>query len=214
MELRRAKALARESGDIMRLVCPNCDAEYQVDDSLIPAEGRDVQCSNCTTTWFQAAAEVVEDEKDQSSLEAEPQPVVAPSLEVEAETEGEKHEDADDLAVTAADDVPTPRKPSVDPEAMSIIHEEVERETAARKAEMEEQEAQIDPEPETTVVDEIVPETPNQDEQRQRMDMEAIEEPDDALSAAPKREDPNAKSELFPDIEEINSTLSPEAAEA
>ena len=37
----------------MRLTCPNCGARYEVDDSMIPAEGRDVQCSNCTTTWFQ-----------------------------------------------------------------------------------------------------------------------------------------------------------------
>jgi len=37
----------------MRLVCPNCEAQYDLDDALIPAEGRDVQCSNCATTWFQ-----------------------------------------------------------------------------------------------------------------------------------------------------------------
>lgn len=37
----------------MRLTCPNCNARYEVDDSLIPPEGRDVQCSNCATTWFQ-----------------------------------------------------------------------------------------------------------------------------------------------------------------
>lgn len=37
----------------MRLTCPNCSARYEVDDSMIPPEGRDVQCSNCSTTWFQ-----------------------------------------------------------------------------------------------------------------------------------------------------------------
>lgn len=37
----------------MRLTCPNCSARYEVDDSLVPPEGRDVQCSNCSTTWFQ-----------------------------------------------------------------------------------------------------------------------------------------------------------------
>ena len=36
----------------MRLICPNCDAEYEVPDSAIPPEGRDVQCSNCGNTWF------------------------------------------------------------------------------------------------------------------------------------------------------------------
>ncbi|MCX7646081.1 MAG: zinc-ribbon domain-containing protein [Rhodobacteraceae bacterium] len=37
----------------MRLVCPNCSAQYEVDASAIPAPGRDVQCSNCGHTWWQ-----------------------------------------------------------------------------------------------------------------------------------------------------------------
>ncbi len=37
----------------MRLICPNCDAQYEVDAGMIPASGRDVQCSNCGRTWFQ-----------------------------------------------------------------------------------------------------------------------------------------------------------------
>lgn len=36
----------------MRLVCPNCGAQYEVADGMIPAEGRDVQCSNCGHTWL------------------------------------------------------------------------------------------------------------------------------------------------------------------
>lgn len=38
----------------MRLTCPNCDAQYEVPDDVIPQDGRDVQCSNCGNTWFQA----------------------------------------------------------------------------------------------------------------------------------------------------------------
>lgn len=40
----------------MRLICPNCDAQYEVDDQVIPDGGRDVQCSNCGHTWFQMPA--------------------------------------------------------------------------------------------------------------------------------------------------------------
>ena len=36
----------------MRLLCPKCDAEYEIPDYVIPAEGRDVQCSGCQETWF------------------------------------------------------------------------------------------------------------------------------------------------------------------
>ncbi|MDQ2066361.1 zinc-ribbon domain-containing protein [Xinfangfangia sp. CPCC 101601] len=38
----------------MRLVCPNCDAKYEVPDGAIPEGGRDVQCSACGHAWFQA----------------------------------------------------------------------------------------------------------------------------------------------------------------
>lgn len=37
----------------MRLTCPNCGAEYEVPDEVIPTTGRDVQCSNCGDTWYQ-----------------------------------------------------------------------------------------------------------------------------------------------------------------
>lgn len=37
----------------MRLVCPNCDAKYEVPDDAIPDTGRDVQCASCGHAWFQ-----------------------------------------------------------------------------------------------------------------------------------------------------------------
>ena len=36
----------------MRLLCPKCEADYEVSDDIIPSEGRDVQCSSCDETWF------------------------------------------------------------------------------------------------------------------------------------------------------------------
>lgn len=37
----------------MRLICPGCAAQYEVQPSAIPPDGRDVQCSNCGYAWFQ-----------------------------------------------------------------------------------------------------------------------------------------------------------------
>ena len=36
----------------MLIKCPNCDAQYEVPNDIIPAAGRDVQCSSCSKTWF------------------------------------------------------------------------------------------------------------------------------------------------------------------
>ena len=126
----------------MRLVCPNCDAEYEVDDTLIPPEGRDVQCSNCTTTWFQASPEA-------DSIDVPPaEPIDVTPVEPETEAAAEDLEDDPDLAViataAAAAEGLLSRKPAVDKAALDIIHEEVERETSARKAELGSIETQPD----------------------------------------------------------------------
>ncbi|MCA0044339.1 zinc-ribbon domain-containing protein [Celeribacter litoreus] len=56
----------------MRLICPNCGAQYEVDARVIPAKGRDVQCSNCGQTWFQNAPEA-ELPKEPLASSAEPE---------------------------------------------------------------------------------------------------------------------------------------------
>ena len=34
------------------ITCPNCKKTFEVECSLIPAEGRDVHCSSCDVIWF------------------------------------------------------------------------------------------------------------------------------------------------------------------
>ncbi|UOA32636.1 hypothetical protein DSM110093_02438 [Sulfitobacter sp. DSM 110093] len=48
----------------MRLICPNCDAQYEVPDEVMPLAGRDVQCSNCGQTWFQHHPDNAPEEND------------------------------------------------------------------------------------------------------------------------------------------------------
>ena len=67
----------------MRLICPNCSAQYDVPIAVIPNEGRDVQCSNCAHTWFQAHPDYpagFEDNFDDALDEAlaDPEVAVAP----------------------------------------------------------------------------------------------------------------------------------------
>lgn len=69
----------------MRITCPNCGARYEVDDTLIPETGRDVQCSNCGKGWFQAR---------RPEPEASDEPLEAAEDEVEArETPAETEEE-------------------------------------------------------------------------------------------------------------------------
>ncbi|QHQ37057.1 zinc-ribbon domain-containing protein [Algicella marina] len=41
----------------MRIVCPNCSAQYEVDGRLFTSEGRAVQCAQCNTRWTQQKVE-------------------------------------------------------------------------------------------------------------------------------------------------------------
>lgn len=72
----------------MRLICPNCDAQYEVDASLIPLEGRDVQCSDCGHVWFQFPDETeFEDENWQTGPEQRAAHDAEPAHEPEGEPE-------------------------------------------------------------------------------------------------------------------------------
>lgn len=64
----------------MRLICPNCGAQYEVTADVIPAAGRDVQCSNCGHTWFETpgASEAAEAEAQKlAAQKAAPDEVAA-----------------------------------------------------------------------------------------------------------------------------------------
>lgn len=62
----------------MRLICPNCGAQYEVADDVIPTAGRDVQCSNCGHTWFETpgGSEAAEAGADLPTPEAATSPPV------------------------------------------------------------------------------------------------------------------------------------------
>ena len=99
----------------MRLICPNCDAQYEVPDEVIPTSGRDVQCSNCGQTWFQHHPDnVLQEDSDTRTDRA-----VADILRQEAEAEQEARrrrqaaslESQPDLGLEGADE-PRPRERS------------------------------------------------------------------------------------------------------
>ena len=39
----------------MIITCPNCNKQFKIDTSLIPNDGRDLQCGSCNHLWFYQA---------------------------------------------------------------------------------------------------------------------------------------------------------------
>jgi predicted Zn finger-like uncharacterized protein len=99
----------------MRLTCPSCGAQYEVPDEVIPVNGRDVQCSNCSKTWFQART----GQTDLPEPEEADAPLAEPTVEAVDEAE-------------PAADVPAPVRRELDPKVAEILRQEAERETRLR----------------------------------------------------------------------------------
>ncbi|KPQ06052.1 MAG: zinc-ribbon domain [Rhodobacteraceae bacterium HLUCCA12] len=89
----------------MRLTCPNCRAQYEIDGSAIPEGGRDVQCSACGTTWFQPP-ETLDGASSQDDA-AEPSEPSRPA--------------------------PTAAAPRIDQSVLDVLREEAERELTERR---------------------------------------------------------------------------------
>lgn len=172
----------------MRLTCPNCDAQYEVPDEVIPPEGRDVQCSNCGNTWFHAhpdhperAAGQFDDEFDDDEFEDD------------AFEEGYP-EDDDEPAPE-----PRPQRRS-GPGVAGILREEAEREARLRAAEAGTLESQPD-----LGLDSHADQEPARRAREARDRMSRIRGEAPAPAVPPT--DPGTRRGLLPDIEEINSTL-------
>ena len=120
----------------MRLVCPNCDAQYEVDDAVIPEEGRDVQCSSCGHTWFQESASAMALPDDDLTDYPAP-PTFEPSDEdgpaEEIEVAAPEPESFDDPELETPE--PAPRRKPIDESVLDVLREEAARESEARRSE-------------------------------------------------------------------------------
>ena len=71
----------------MIITCPNCNKQFKIDNSLIPDEGRDLQCGSCNHVWFYK----IED-KNTKTLELKHE-IVSEQIEIKAENKEEKIEE-------------------------------------------------------------------------------------------------------------------------
>ncbi len=190
----------------MRLVCPNCDAEYEVDAAAIPDGARDVQCSNCGHAWFQLSPEVEAELAAEEALFDAPPPIAAPmespagsaASDVAAQERPDVDDPELDLSLSeaaplteAAPPPPEPTLRSIDESVLAVLREEAEREVEARKVE-----------------------TPVVETQTEL----GLEPPASGLGVVARRlarmkgepevvAKPQSRRDMLPEIEEINSTL-------
>ena len=92
----------------MRLVCPNCKANYEVPRHAVPIGGREVKCANCGHSWFQT--------RTKKSNDGE---LIEPENEV-------TKEDTEEVTSAASN------QKKIDPSVIKILKEEAKREIEAR----------------------------------------------------------------------------------
>jgi predicted Zn finger-like uncharacterized protein len=229
------------AGPTMRITCPNCAAQYEVDEGLIPDSGRDVQCSNCGKGWFQAkhpedAAEpedttLAVDETDEATADAgeptraEPQTMAEAVAEDETEdfedeVEAGLEDEAESLAVSDEEDAApqpvAPAEPDTDDEALDDDIDEAPAPVAAA----------FHPKSPDEAVLAVLREEAEREIAQRRQEAVSIESQPDLGLAEPveRRTGPApadiaagaavagaARRDLLPDIDEINSTLRSDA---
>jgi predicted Zn finger-like uncharacterized protein len=215
----------------MRLTCPNCGAQYEVPEEVIPEAGRDVQCSNCGDTWFQTrhgiGGDTAVDGSEETGWVEDIQEATAATSDA-PRSDGTEHAPADDGpdepdresdAPLHDDDRPAPERRGIDPDVASVLREEASREQQARAAESATLETQPD-----LGLSGNAPEDRRARQARERMARLRGEEPhptdavDDPVpdtfpDTFPDGEleddllDPGSRRNLLPDVEEINSSI-------
>ncbi|TCP62776.1 putative Zn finger-like uncharacterized protein [Rhodovulum bhavnagarense] len=173
----------------MRLTCPNCDAQYEVDDAVIPPEGRDVQCSNCGQTWFEQPGGALDDAGPADPLEA-----------AMAAAKSSDDPPTEETLAAHENPAPAPQRRELDPALADILRQEAELEHRARAAAGTADPVESQPE--------LGLEPAGADLSRQQERIARLR----GVAPEDVKEPAGARRDLLPDIEQINSTLDPATA--
>lgn len=192
----------------MRLVCPNCEAQYEVGEGVIPDEGRDVQCSNCGNTWFQHP----EGFDPRPAEDPAPAPYGGNDAGRDRARRATAENFEDNLRQALGDDPEDEPLPDPDPsgpaprtvtprrelsaDVAGILREEAEHERTIRKREAE---TRIETQPDLGLEETTEP-NHNARAEAESNRVTNLRKSAGAVAATSRRN-------LLPDIEEINSTL-------
>jgi len=166
----------------MRLTCPNCKAQYEIDGAAVPETGRDVQCSACGTTWFQYP----------DTVSAQPDALTDEDAETGLPS------DADLPEAAPAGGIPAGGAKRVDQSVLAVLREEAARELTERKRDNA---GGLETQGDLGLVTRPRPaaSTPGTAAEGKTQD------------ATPETPAPSRRN-LLPDIEELSSTLQPGSA--
>ena len=196
----------------MRLTCRNCDAQYEVDDAAIPPKGRDVQCSGCGHAWFQMRVDAVPQLRPEVSAPVDP---AGPDLAAAMWSDPGVHRKGDPARTEPlTDEGPPPvlpeaqedaalRRRGLDDTVLEVLREEAAREAAVRRAEAP---PPIEVQTDLGLAPPPPPLPPSVLAARQSF-ADFLVSPDELTLEEDTQARPASRRELFPDIEEINSTL-------
>ncbi len=205
----------------MRITCPECGTQYEIEPDLVPPAGRDVQCSACETIW------TVHPDQDQP---AAPETASAPGAD-DGEDDGED--------APAAPPAGARPRPKVDENTRRILLEEARREAQERRrreAGAPADKAPADAAP--TPGSDAAPEPEEQEQEQEQEQEDAPSDPPPQPSAVPvaglredrspghtasfggagpslgpavpvgERQEPaRPRTDLLPDVEESGATL-------
>ena len=169
----------------MRLTCPNCNAQYEVDESVIPKAGRDVQCSACGNTWFQYPMEVA---------------LQMRAAEMEDDEDLDDDEDNDRPLGPTAGERAAPR---IDKSVLDVLREEADREMSERKRAQGAIETQGELGLTRPARSKAAPSRVFGEDDPVPPPAAPVDE------ATPTTDEPVKRRSLLPDIEELTSTLEP-----
>ncbi|RWR13896.1 hypothetical protein D2T33_05745 [Sinirhodobacter populi] len=207
----------------MRLICPGCGAQYEVDDGIIPDAGRDVQCSACGQVWFQKSRPMLLSEEEAVAL-----PLTAQDRHpgIEPPRAPLSSSDAVDQVISSAfaedPDPELPETPSapatrpqprraLDESLLAILREEAEREARARRAESPaletQEEMNLTPAPTPPApavrVEQVPEDAPAVEPLPEEIVVETPAEPEPEPVTPPPRPEP----EPLPDISALKASL-------
>jgi predicted Zn finger-like uncharacterized protein len=212
------------TGGKMRLTCPNCGAQYEVPDEVIPESGRDVQCSNCGDTWFQTHPdhpdavppfdpEMVEPEWEDT--DPEPEPEREQDHGAEPEPHHDENPEAEDDQEKSSDAGPLEQAPHVanrrelDDEVTSVLREEAEREKRARESEAS---GGLETQPDLGLGEADELERRSQQAKARMARLRGVDEQEDEDFATENPEiDLGTRRNLLPDIEDVDKRIEAEA---